>query len=297
MKGGRFFLWQALLATFLWSISKIVIKFGLLLVSPYALTFAIQLMALVALLIYYFIRKPKLNWNKDSQWITVLVLIGVTGFVIAPLLAVVGLKYVTGTVAGLFAGLNSTLVMILAWLILREKPTILQVVGLAIAFAGASMFLSHELFGGALFGMLLILLAEISYALNTVLTRMLSKQPGDQAFTLALFGVTIGVLLLFPVGLLSGDLPKVFVMPNLSIVMLVGAIFAFGGLIWNVALDQLKAIEAAVLQNTMLVQIAILSMLFLREKIEFQHILGGATVLVGAYLVESKLIESKKHGA
>lgn len=293
MKGGRFFLWQALLTTFLWSISKIIIKFGLVLISPYALAFAIQLMALLALLIYYFIKKPKLIWHNDAKWITVLILIGITGFVAAPLFATVGLKYVTGTVASLFAGLNSTLVMVLAWLILREKPAVLQILGLAIAFAGASMFLSSQLFGGALFGIILILLAELSYALNTVLTRMLSKSPGDEAFTLALYGGAIGAILLFPVGLLSGDLSNAFTLPNLGIVVLVGAIFAFAGLMWNVALDKLKAIECAVMQNTMLVQIVILSMIFLHEKIGVQHILGGIVVLVGAYLVESKLLESK----
>jgi drug/metabolite transporter (DMT)-like permease len=293
MKGGRFFLWQALLTTFLWSISKIVIKFGLVLVSPYALAFAIQLMALLALLIYYFIKKPKLIWRNDSKWITGVILIGIVGFVAAPLFATIGLKFVTGTVASLFAGLNSTLVMILAWLILREKPAVLQILGLAIAFAGASMFLSSQFFGGALFGIILILLAEISYALNTVLTRMLSKKPGDEAFSLALYGGIIGTIVLLPVGLLSGDLPRAFTGANLGIVMLVGAIFAFAGLMWNIALDKLKAMECAVLQNTMLIQIAILSMIFLHEQIGIQHILGGIIVLVGAYLVESKLLQSK----
>jgi len=258
---------------------------------------AIQLVTLLTLSVYYLIKKPELVWRKEPQWATALVLMGIIGFVAAPLFTIVGLSYVTGTVAGLFAGLSSTLVMVLAWMILREKPTVIQIFGLAIAFAGATIFLNNQLFSGALGGILLIFLAEISYALNTVLIRLLSREPGKEAFTLAWYGSLIGTICLLPIGLMSGDLPLAFTGLRLWIVVLIGIIFALAGLMWNTALDKLKAIEVAILQNTMLIQISFLSVVFLHEKIALQHILGGIIVLIGAYLVESRLLlRSKKYG-
>lgn len=295
MKPARLLLGQALFVTFLWSISKIIIKFGLVMVSPYALLAGVQVVAFLALLIYYWIKKPKFDWQGSRQQITVLILIGVAGFIIAPLFAVVGLKYATGMVVGLFSGLNVILVALFSGLILHEKPTAVQVIGLAIAFTGASVFLAGEKWNLVWFGMLLILLSELAYALNTVLTRLIAKMPGDQTMLIALFGSAIGAIFLLPVGMLSGDMVAVWQGPTLIAVLTMGLIFAFAGLMWNAALAKLKSIEASILQNTMLFQIVILAFIFLNEAIKLQHILGGIMVLVGAYLIESKLIHNLKN--
>lgn len=285
-----FFLTQVLFVTFLWSVSKIIIKLGLGLVSPFVLIAAIQATAFLALLIYYFIRRPKLKLDLSRQEIYALVLTGIVGFVAAPLFSVIGLKYVTGTTAGLFAGLSAIIVMVLGFIILREKPRNVQFIGTLLALAGTYVFLSGGLMGGSLFGILMIALAEVSYALNTVLTRLVVRSPGDETMITSLVGAGIGTAVLVPMGLLGGGMSGIFQWQVLLTVIVVGIVFGFAGLMWSAALDRLQAMEAAILQNTMLIQIALLSVIFLREQVTLNNVLGGSAVVLGAYLVERQSI-------
>jgi len=291
MDSKRLFLYQALFVTFLWSASKIVIKLGLGLISPLTLIASIQTVVFLALIIYYIIKKPKLEWSVVKTKLTPLVLVGLVGFTVAPLLSVVGIKYVTVTTAGLFAGFSVVLVMILSFLILKEKLRGMQIVGIFLAVLGVYIFLSGGLLGGSLFGIIIIFLAEVCFALSTVLTRLIMRGPGDESMITNLFSAGIGTAILLPMGIIKEGMVGVFQWQTLLIVAVVGVIFAFAGMLWSAALDQLQAIEVAILQNTMLIQIALLSIIVLNEHITLSNILGGAVVLVGAYLVARRSLK------
>ena len=52
--------------------------------------------------------------------------------------------------------------------------------------------------------------------------------------------------------------------------------------LWNHTLRRLTATQSAVINNTMLVQIAVLAWLFLGERLDRRQVIGLATVAVGA---------------
>lgn len=287
----RLFLYQALFVTFLWSASKIILKLGLGFVSPFILIASIQTVAFLALLIYYIIKRPVLEWSVLKTKFLPLILLGLVGFTIAPLLAVIGIKYVTVTTVGLFAGFSAVLVMILSFLILKEKLRNMQIVGIFLAILGVYIFLSGGLLGGSLFGIIVIFLAEVFFALSTVLTRLIMRGPGDETMITTLFSTGIGTAILLPIGIMKDGVAGIFQWQIMLVIVVVGIIFAFAGLLWSAALDQLQAIEAAILQNTMLIQIALLSIIVLNEHITLSNILGGAVVLTGAYLVARKSLK------
>ena len=56
--------------------------------------------------------------------------------------------------------------------------------------------------------------------------------------------------------------------------------------LWNHALQRVEAFEISILQNTMLIQIAILSVIFLGEKLTASKMLGMAAVFVGVLIVQ-----------
>ena len=60
---------------------------------------------------------------------------------------------------------------------------------------------------------------------------------------------------------------------------------ALAFVIWNTSLQRLTAFEANIINNTMLVQIAILSWIFLGDVISWKMALGMALVMGGAVLV------------
>ncbi len=56
--------------------------------------------------------------------------------------------------------------------------------------------------------------------------------------------------------------------------------------LWNHALQRVEAFEISILQNTMLIQIAILSVIFLGETLTAMKLLGMAAVFVGVLIVQ-----------
>jgi drug/metabolite transporter (DMT)-like permease len=67
---------------------------------------------------------------------------------------------------------------------------------------------------------------------------------------------------------------------------LVNTALAF--ILWNTSLTRLTAFEANIINNTMLVQIAILSWIFLGDAITWKMAAGMALVLGGAVLVNMR---------
>ncbi|OGB85252.1 hypothetical protein A2994_01365 [candidate division Kazan bacterium RIFCSPLOWO2_01_FULL_48_13] len=265
-------------------------KLGLGIVSPLVLIGAIQTVSFLAVLAYYFVRRQKIKWNFNQSEIQALVLAGLIGYAAAPLFAIVGLKYVTGTTAGLFTGLSSILVMALGAIILKERPRSQQLFGVLAAGVGIYIFLGGGGAGGSLFGMLMLLISELSYALNTVMTRLVVRRPGDETLSTSLITNGIGAAILLPLGLLSGGSVAMLGQWQIGLsVLVVGMIFGFAGMLWSACLDKLQALEAAIFQNTMLIQVAILSVIFLGEQLTMHNVLGGIGVLIGAYLVDHQV--------
>ena len=58
--------------------------------------------------------------------------------------------------------------------------------------------------------------------------------------------------------------------------------------LWNHALETLEAFELSVLQNTMLIQITLLSFFFLGETLHPVKYIYLAWVFIGVYVVQSK---------
>ena len=287
----RRWLIQAFLATLLWSISKILIKLGLEVMSPMLLAGMVQFVAFLVILVFAISRRVKLVRKFSAKEIHALIWLGILGFVFAPLLAIIGLTGVTGSTAGLFAAISPIFVIIFGWLILRESLKYWQIIGVAVAFIGAYIFLSGSPFSGTTFGVMLILISELCYALNVVLTRLIMRRPGDDATIVGLAGTFIGALVLLPLGLSQSRITELANPSAWIFILAIGGIFAIAGIMWNQALNDLKAFEAGILQNTMLVQIGLLSWIFLHEQFGYLQLIGAIIVLSGAYLVNRELIK------
>ena len=201
------------------------------------------------------------------------------------------IKYVTVTTAGLFAGLGAVLVVLFSFLILKEKPRNMQIIGIILAVLGVYVFLSGGFLGGSLLGLAAIFIAEIFYSLSTVLTRLVVRGPGDETMITSLFSTGIGAAILMHIGIAQDGIAGILQWQVLLVIVVVGVIYGFAGMLWSAALDQLQAIEAAILQNTMLVQVALISIIVLNEYITPNNILGGLIVLLGAYLVEKQSLK------
>jgi len=284
---NTFFVLQAFFAVFLWAASRIILKQSLIYLSPYLLAGLVQLVAFLFLLISFLLRRGRPALPRDPLVLSSLVLISLIGFAGAPLFSIIGLQYAPGVLAGLLAGLNAVLVIILAGIVLGEIPKGSQLVGIAVAIAGSFLFITNLPESGMLFGTLLLLLAEIGFALTTVLMRSIIIRHRLSPYLISLVGSGIGTAVLLPIGILSSSLPQ-FSWILLLAVLVLGLIFAFASAFWYDALQYLRAFEISIIASTILPQIALLSLLFLGEKMGFQEVVGSVLVVLGAIVVELK---------
>lgn len=298
MKSKLPFLLQGLFVVFLWSASKIVLKMGLEQIPPYFFAAVLQLTVLGILLIYAWFARGKYSFKLTSQDKYLMTLSGIVGYGAATLFILVGLQYVTGATAGLIAATSVIFNLALSSILVREKPRREQYLGILLLLVGVVVFLGNKVLGGTLVGISLLILAEVAYAFNNSVSRMIAKaHTGNVALPLVLIGNGAGALVLIPFALLSNRLPQVAWNVQLLVgVLVVAVIFAFGGLMWNSVLDKLRVIEVSLVANTMIVQVAILSVMFLHETLSAHNVYGGLLVLLGALIVDGRLIFPKMFG-
>ncbi len=186
-------------------------------------------------------------------------------------------------------------IIILGWIILREKAGWIQIAGTVLAAAGVLLVVSRGDLSisnigqiGAV-GDLLILISAINWAIFSVLSRrMLKRLPASlMMFYVMLFGFGFSSLLFF---IKTGvqDIANLTINGGLAVLML--GIFGSGlaYLAWYDALQNLTANQAGVFLYIEPLVAMLLALLVLDEPVTWASLLGGAIIILGVWLVNRK---------
>lgn len=133
------------------------------------------------------------------QWLKISIL-GIIGYYVASLLDFLGLQYVTASLERLILYLYPTIVLILSWLIFKQKITRIQYGALLVTYAGVLLTFAGEAFGAAqqdlLTGAFLIFVCAFVYAVYVVFTGKMVREVGTWLFTCyAMLAATAGILI------------------------------------------------------------------------------------------------------
>lgn len=288
---------QGLFVVFLWSAAKIAIKLGLNEVSPYGLMAIVQTVAAVAIALSFAISKKNNIPPLSKTDILLSVISGVVTFAGANLFVTVGLQYVSGAMAGLVASTTTVFGLGLAYLLLREKPRVTQVLGILLLVIGAYVFLFQDVLAGHFIGIGLLLVAEMAFAFGNVINRMVALGNDEQvAGVVNLIGNAVGAMVLIPSALVQGELTRIIHLPLWvwGVLVALGLVYAWSGVLWGALLDKLRVVEVSVLANTMIIQVAVLSVVFLGEKLTTANLVGGIIVIIGALVVDGIVGQSAR---
>ena len=274
----------------MWSTSWVFIKDGLEDIPP--LTFAAlrYVLAFLVLLPFWYFSAARRQEGKIGK--KALGKLGVYGLLFytlnqgAMFLGLVVMEAVTFSVV---LNLTVVAVAILGIFFLKEIPQKHQWMGLLVFFAGLLVYFlpqepSFALSLGLLFGLAVVL----ANAGATLYGRSINRQNDLSPLSVTVISMGIGSLLLLAVALIVEGVPVIpmQVWPNILILSLLNTALAFT--LWNKAMQTLGAMEISMINNTMLVQIALLAWIFLNEQITLVEIGGMALVLLGAGLVQIK---------
>jgi drug/metabolite transporter (DMT)-like permease len=284
---------QALLVTFLWSTSWVLIKIGVqdLVLPP--LTFA-GLRYVLAALILLPLAAPALLRLRSAGAVQPRVLASV---------AALGLILYAVTQGAQFAALVhlpavavalalSTTPVLVAIIGLRsgEPPSRAQIGGALAVVVGAALYFGPLQLGpGAVMGLLIAAVGVAANATSALLGRALARDVlpavgGVLGLTALSMAVGSGVLL--GAGVVIEGVPPLTGQAWLIIGWLAVVNTAFAFTLWNHMLRTLTAVESSVMNNMMLIQIAVLAWIFLGEGLDVRQIGGLAIALGGILLVQ-----------
>jgi drug/metabolite transporter (DMT)-like permease len=281
----------AVLVTILWSSSYVLIKWGLSEIPPlffatlrYALAFLVLLTLDLAL-------GPR-NENhdrKDRRQVVLLVVAGLGGYTIAQGFQYVGLYYLPAVTTSFLLNFNPFFVLVLGVGLLGEGASWSQLGGLALALLGAWAFFSERVaWGGQLLGVVIVIVSGLGWALYVVAIRLLyrSGEMGPLRLTTTTMGIGVGGMAVMTI--LSGQYVTLSLDGALTVVWLATANTALAFFVWNWSLKAIPAYELTVLQDLMLVEIALFAFVFLQETITPLMMGGMALVLAGVFIVQVK---------
>jgi drug/metabolite transporter (DMT)-like permease len=290
---------QALLVTFLWSTSWVLIKIGLAEIP--ALTFAglRYSLAFVFLCLWGLWTKKVGGFTKISRnTLGQLALLGVCFYTLTQGAQFLGLAYLPALTVNLLLSFTSILVTLLGIPILGERPTGWQWFGVALSIVGAMVFFYPvDLGAGEMIGYIAVVTGILANAASSILGREINRRGEVSPPNVTVASMGIGGFLLLVLGIGFQGLPildwKSWLI--ISWLALINTAFAFS--LWNLTLKTLPAMESSMINNMMMIQIPILAVIFLGESLSVKELAGMVLAGLGILLVQTLRRGEGKKGA
>jgi drug/metabolite transporter (DMT)-like permease len=202
----------------------------------------------------------------------------------------VGLAYLPAVTVSLLLTLTAIVVPLCGIVLLSERPTVLQWGGIALFVVGAAIyFYPIAIPAREVFGFVVVLIGVLANSLSTILGRQINHRWNLPPLVVTIVSMGIGAFVLLIAGLQTASFPQLTLMHWATIIWLAIINTAFAFTLWNHTLRTLSATESSILNNTMLIQIAILAWLFLGEALNAQQIGGMILASAGAIVVQIRL--------
>ena len=281
----------ALLVTFLWSTSFVIIKIGLAEIPP--LTFA-GLRYSIAFLCLLPLAFTKKNQNEirnlnQKDWLK-LFWLGILFYAFTQGTQFIGLSLLPAVTVSLWLNFTPLVVAVMAILLLKEFPTKLQWIGVALFIGGiVTYFFPVALSENQELGLIVMTIGVVANSASAVLGRNINRRAKINPVVVTIISMGIGSVILLTSGILIQGFPSISLENIVYLLWLAVVNTALAFTIWNLTLRTLSAMESSIINGTMLIQIAVLTWIFLSEAITFQEGIGMLIAAGGAVLVQLKI--------
>lgn len=279
---------QALFVTFLWSTSWVLIKLGLKDIPALPFAGLRYLLAFLCLLPFAWRagHLQELRALPRRDWLKLFVL-GLLYIAVAQGAQFLGLSYLPAITVSLLLNFTPVVVALLGILLLSERPTRTQWLGVGLYMVGIVLyFYPATVLGSEVLGLAIMVVCVVANAVSAVLGRQVNREKRLHPISVTVATMGIGSVALLLFGVSVQGLPAISVEGWAIVGWLAVVNTAFAFPIWNHTLRTLSAVESSIINSTMLVQIAILAWLFLGEVVSVQEIGGMALVAVGMLIVQ-----------
>lgn len=273
------------------SVSNILTKLAYRDMSPITFIYCSLFVGIVTMLIYTFVIKkeriPKELMTK-KVWSYILQ-IAFFNFVLGTL-GIYSLNFLNASTHSYLTNFIGFITMGMSIFLLREAPTLWQIVGAVIAFSGLRLFFPELPRDNQLIGVFMVLISITGVAYTNNITRKLAQVTENKISNnlISTLAISIGGSIAIVIYLFMDDFsPVIPTLADFSIILFVGIVTrAIGLTVWNLILRTLRSYEASILGASTVIWTSILSVIFLNEKLILNQILGIILMLAGLILVQ-----------
>ena len=282
----------ALLVTVLWSSSWILIRWGLDDEGLEPITFAALRYGLAAVIVGgWLLRRGRsggpLLANMSRPTLIRIVLLGVVMYAVTQGAQFVAIDNQPAATTSLVLSMTPLLVAGLAVVSLGEVPVARQVVGAVMVTAGAWLYFSGEL-GATTVGMIAAAVGLGANVGASLLGRHVNREAQTSPLVVTALSMSVGAALLAVVGGAVEGSPSVSLRAWLIIGWLAAVNTALAFTLWNLSLRRLSAVESAGINNTMIIQIAVLAWALLDEPLGVGEVAGIVLVSIGVFFTQAR---------
>jgi len=279
----------ALFVTALWSSSWVLIRWGLDGEGLLPVTFAALRYAMASVFVVAWVvareRKAANPKTMGTRTIVGLIGLGIAMYTLTQGAQFVAIDNQPAATTSLVLSLTPLLVAGLSVVSLHEVPSIRQVSGTVLVVMGAWLYFAGDL-GATAVGMVAAGVGLASNVGAALLGRRINRKEHLPPVVVTAYSMAVGSALLLAIGLAVEGIPSISGRAWVIIGWLAAVNTALAFTLWNLSLQRLSAVESASINNTMLVQIAVLAWIFLSEPLGTPELIGIALVTVGVLLTQ-----------
>jgi drug/metabolite transporter (DMT)-like permease len=276
-------------AVLFWAINTVIAKGVITQVQPMALSFFRWVAALIFLLPFA-LKGLKKEWVPIRENLGALFVLSIFSVAAYNSVLYLGAQYTTATNIALVVAAMPAMTLVFAWLINRQRPTLLQALGILVSLGGVMVIISKgslAMFVNFRFnpGDLLILASIASWALYSVL---LKKRPIPiSPISFLTMTIILGTICIFPFYMVEYILYKGFEVNSAILWM-----FVFLGVcpsilsyfFWNHGVRTVGSGTASVFMYLIPIFASIIAYFYLGERLFAFHLAGGLLVFFGLIL-------------
>lgn len=280
----------ALLVTFLWSTSWVLIKIGLKSDLP-SVTFAGLRYTLAAFCLLPFailnpIHRQTLRELPARTWWE-LIGLGIVFYTLTQGAQFVSLSFLPSATLSLLLNFSPIFIAVYGMMSHSESTSLTQWGGILVTVIGALIYFAPlSIEEGQIVGLLAGLVALSANAASSIFGRYINTQEKLNPLVVTSVSMGIGGILMLVTGILTQGMGRLNLTQWAIIGWLAVVNTAIAFTLWNKSLQTLTAVESSIINGTMLPQIALLAWLFLDEPLGGKEVLGLIFVLIGTLIVQ-----------
>lgn len=216
-----------------------------------------------------------------------IVLLGLFSYALTQSAQFFGLGLLPAVTVNLLLGLSSVVVALIGIKILHENLSWLQWLGVILSPVGAIIyFYPAQLPEGKTIAIAVVVLGLITGAVGTILSRDMARSDELTPLGMTTLSMGVGSIIMLSVGAATQGLPIIPLKSWAIIIWMAIVNTAFAFTLWNHTLRTLTAVESSMINNTLMVQVPILAIIFLGETITPRQIVGMIVTIAGVALVQ-----------